>query len=141
MEGDASDAHYNVRFVCGQFCNYIDNIDRNLGTPFCWWLFLLLLRLTILRRSLVLDLSVILFCLPWPNSFLPLALGSLFLLLRLGAIVVGGRLLFEVFVGLDVLHDPSSFDQLGQKFLILLGDPAPVVHHPNYFLRDPPFHN
>jgi hypothetical protein len=36
MEGDASDAHYNMRFVCARFCNYIDNIDRNLGTPFCW---------------------------------------------------------------------------------------------------------
>jgi hypothetical protein len=36
MEGVASYAHYNGRFVCARFCNYIDNIDRNLETPFCW---------------------------------------------------------------------------------------------------------
>jgi hypothetical protein len=37
MEGVASDALYKVRFVCERFCNYIDNIDRNLETPFGWF--------------------------------------------------------------------------------------------------------
>jgi hypothetical protein len=36
MECLANDAHYYVRFVWGWFRNYIDNIDRNLETPFCW---------------------------------------------------------------------------------------------------------